>query len=68
VAVKVGADPEQVYDPMDPALAGLQEKILLLFEALKVAVPSIVSVTFTVFVLGLAEKPIDAGHVPVYRY
>lgn len=49
---------------MDPALAALHEK-LLLFEALKVAVPNTVSVTVTAAPLGEVVKPTPEHPLPV---
>lgn len=65
MAVNGDADPAQVYEPIALALPALHEKILVLFEALKVAAPSIVSVTVTVAPLGDVVKPTAEHPLPV---
>lgn len=64
--MKVGDDPEQVYEPLPPRVTVVHEKVLLGLVALKVAAPNIVSVIVTVLVLVAVEKPADAGQVPVF--
>ena len=63
--MKVGADPEQVYDPFDPALPELHEKMPALFVALNVAAPRLVGVTVTVLPLTDVVKPTAVHPAPV---
>ena len=69
VPVNVGADPVQVVDPFVPAVAVFQrkrpEELPPVENGDVVVVPGVVSVTVTVFVLGVAVIPAPAGQRPI---
>jgi hypothetical protein len=60
LAVKVGAEPEQLYEPLLPPITPVHERSL---EPVKVAEPSTVSVTGNVLLLTVPVlSPAVAGH------